>query len=170
MLYRVLSPFLVAPLLLIAVNSSAEVYKVIDKDGKVIYTDQKPAANGGEVIEVETDPKANTMDPIPDLKQKQQERQAEREEKKKAYKERYKAWKEKYDSAKKALAKAEKALREVEPGEEDFIGYRTASGGFAARPSEEYLRRVEGMEENVKKLRKKLKDLRKRKPKISSTY
>src|ERR1700733_2938822 len=46
---------------LLAFHASAEVlYKLIDKNGKVTYSEEKPKSFDGQVIRIDIDPNANT--------------------------------------------------------------------------------------------------------------
>ena len=142
------------------------VYKVIDKDGNVTYTDTAPTQNDeGEVTTIETDSNVNIMDVTPELKERQTQRKDEFKEKQKERKQRYEEWQQELAAAKAALKAAEEALeagKEVKEG--DFVGYTTRTGGRAARPTSEYVERVENLEKQVKQARENLANVRKQRP------
>ena len=79
-------------------------------------------------------------------------------------------WQADNDAAKAALEQAEKALAAgKDPKEGDFVGITNRYGGSAgARPSEEFLKRVEQLEKDVADARKRLKAVEAKKPVIST--
>jgi len=153
---------------------SAEVYKVIDDNGKVTYTDKPPHNTPKEQIEaVEKNdeniiPSLETVaenDPEWIREQRQlREQQAQKAELDQLQKknEQIKQWKTDYAGAKAALKKAKRAFKEGNAiADGDYVG--NAGGG--ARPSSSYLQRVASLEADLLKAQKGLKKLKKNKPK-----
>lgn len=158
-----------------SIAASAEIYRVVDKDGKVTYTDQPPKNGNAENIqqEVEEAVERNSAQSLetqrenePDwVKRAREEREQQKVEKQKQqddYADRKKAWNEALKQAKQNLKDAKQAQEKgKEAIEGDFIG--KAGGG--ARPSEQYFNRQKTLAENVESAEKALKQVRKEKPK-----
>ena len=58
---RLLSQLALAAGLCIGLAQAQTLYKLIDKNGKVTYSESKPDAFDGQVVRIEVDSKANTM-------------------------------------------------------------------------------------------------------------
>ena len=159
---------------IISLNSPAyaEIYRVVDKQGNVTYTDQPPTDNQHQITQpiIKSDEEANITDSpeaIADshpewLKEARKKRQLEKKEQQEKLAEtkfqQRKQWNTDIKLAKTAVAKAEQALiagNIVSDG--DFVG--KAGGG--ARPSVEYLQRVQRLELELKDAKKALKTFKK---------
>ncbi len=159
---------LLAALLSLAMTSHAQVYKIVDDEGNVTYTDQ-PAPGSEQVEEVAPADEANIVDSpetvegrTPDwIKAKREERAQAQEEAREAHGEALERWREQVDAAEEALARAEDELAEGRALREgDYVG--NAGGG--ARPSADYLQRVRMLEQQVEDAREALKAIRRDKP------
>lgn len=156
---------------------NAEVYKVIDSNGKVIYTDKPPQNIPEEQVEQLEAIKKDDANIIasPETvagndpewireQRKLREQQAEEAQLNQLEKknEQIKQWKEDYIAAKVALKEAKQAQKEgVEIADGDYVG--NAGGG--ARPSSSYLQRVAGLKADLLNAKKELKRLKRNKPK-----
>ena len=146
------------------------VYKITDPDGKVRYSDTKPETPGNaKVEEVKLPEKGNTINTDANMQQWLQQKETEEQRVARRQADTLEEWQQQYDAAKAALDAAEEALEEgKEPQEGDFVGIANRFGGSAgARPSEEYLERVNGLEEAVQSAREHLSDIEAQKPDIS---
>lgn len=162
---RLLRPL---PLLLLAglsvslsLNTQAQtVYKITDPDGKVRYSDTRPAESSGRKIEERATPDANQniLNTDPALREWIEQRQQERQESARSNRD---AWEQEYQAAKAQLEAAEKALEEGQVLQEgDMVGNR--HGG--ARPSEEFNERVEQLQEAARQARANLDAVNARRP------
>ena len=151
----------------LAPAASAQVYRIVDDEGNVTYTDTPPA--GVESEEVAPADEANIVDSpdtveerTPDWIKANREERAEAEEAaREAHAEKLDRWRDQVDAAEDALAKAEDELAEGrELREGDYVG--NAGGG--ARPSADYLQRVRMLEQQVEDAREALKSIRRDKP------
>lgn len=160
--------------LLAAPLAAAETYRVVDKDGNVTFTDQPQAADGESVEQLPDTSEDQNITPSPEtlaeqhpqwLKDAQEKREAEEaeqaEQRLSEKKQRKAQWREDYKAAKARLKEAELALEDGKvPGEGDFIGI--VGGG--ARPSSDYLLRLEALEKEVADAKRDLKKLKRNKP------
>ena len=146
-------PLLVALVVALALPASAQtLYKLIDKNGKVTYSETAPKFFDGQVIRIDIDPNANTMTmpkaPVEKAGERGGEPPRARTQKtgdgKKAPLDPEGA-KERLEEAKNALAEARDNPRE---GEISFMG--KAGGGSRPVLSEAYLQRLERLELAVK--------------------
>jgi uncharacterized protein DUF4124 len=136
------------------------LYKLIDKNGKVTYSEEKPKNFDGQVIRIDVDPKANTMTlPKPEAAKKGDESAstvkrttAPRNTAKADAEARVEQARAKYESAQKAF----EAARD-NPGADDvqFIGNK--GGGTRAVPSDEYQQKLAQLEKAVKDAEEELK-------------
>lgn len=168
--------FLFGLALLFTQTTQAEIYRVVDEDGNVSYTDQPRPDEASEASSVEVDDDSNVSDSPKTIQDKEPAwvREAREERERNARKDDdeeeeelddYEQWKLDVKEARKAVREAKQNLEEGrEPGEGDYVGYRSASGGSGARPSSEYLERVENLEKNVQQAERKLKKLLRNKP------
>ena len=125
------------------------LYKLIDKNGKVTYSESPPKEFDGKVIRMDIDPKANTAT-LPKAAAGASQSQSSSPTSSSG-EDRVKAARDKLDAAKKALQDAID-----NPGEGDVQRVGT-KGGFARPvPSEDYQKRLAGLEENVKKAEQEL--------------
>ena len=154
---------------------NAEIYRVVDADGKVTFTDQPPA-NSNDIIETvaDTDPQQNITPSPKSLAEKHPEWLKEAQEKRaQAAKHKLQVqqsqlqqsrqqWKRELKAAKANVKEAELML-EIgrEPTEGDFVG--NAGGG--ARPSSDYLKRLTLLENNLADANRKLLKIKRSKPK-----
>ena len=132
------------------------LYKLIDKNGKVTYSETAPKDFPGQVIRIDVDPNRNTAT-LPKLKEA--ETQPSREATGKDVRTRGSppsdapsesgeagsSAKEKLEAAKKALADAQQ-----NPGEGDLTWIGNKGGGARPIPSEGYAARLEALERQVK--------------------
>lgn len=160
---RLLRPL---PLLLLAtltasLNTQAQaIYKITDPDGKVRYSDTRPAERSGQKIEERAAPDSNQniLNADPALRDWASQRQQERLD---AARSSHATWEQEYQAAKAQLDAAEKALEEGQVLQEgDMIGNR--HGG--ARPSEEFNERVEQLQEAARQARENLDAVNARRP------
>jgi hypothetical protein len=153
---------------------SAEVYKIIDDNGDITYTDKPPHNSSEKQVETVGNSGPNIM-PSPEtvaendpewvreqhmLREKQASK--DRLEQQQKTNDLIKQWQQNYASAKVSLKKTKQALAEgKEIGDGDYVG--NAGGG--ARPSNNYLERVAGLKADLLKAEKELKRLKHNKPK-----
>ena len=172
MLFTSIIAFMLTTMLTTTVN--AEIYRVVDADGKVTFTDQPPA-NSNDLIETvaDTDPQQN-ITPSPEslaekhpewLKEAQEKRaQAEKHKQRvqQSQQQSRQEWKRELNAAKANVKEAELML-EIgrEPTEGDFVG--NAGGG--ARPSSDYLKRLSFLEKNLADANRQLLKVQRSKPK-----
>lgn len=172
---------LLATSLSIAISATvqAETYRIVDEQGRVTYTDQPPPnassdTNSSSVEKLPDNTENQNITPSLDalaedhpewLKEAHEQRAAEakaaREAKQLELGEKRKEWREQFKAAKAAVKSAEIAF-EVgkEPGEGDFVG--NAGGG--ARPSSDYLMRLETLEKDLADAKRDLRRVKKSKP------
>ena len=151
----------------------AEIYRVIDADGNISFTDKPPVTNQGgssEAVSIDASTQ-NTSLSRDAIKQEQpewlldaQQQRREQEAAKRAAqpsKTQVKDWKKSLRDAKQALRDAERA-RElgVIAAEGDYIG--KAGGGV--RPSQQYFQKFRALEQNVLDAQKKIDALKKAGP------
>ena len=115
------------------------LYKLIDKNGKVTYSEKAPKDYDGKVIRIDVDPNANTATLPKAAKQApaaaagaaapSAARQAE----------------ERLETARKALADAQD-----HPAEEDMRWVGNVGGGVRRVPTEAYARKLEALQQAVK--------------------
>lgn len=176
MWHLLFKPFTALLLLsLTTLPSTAEVYRVTDQDGNVEFTDQPtPAAPADNVQAVEIDDANSSLSPEA-IEENQSEwlKKALEEREKKAQaegqaaqnetpKDELDAWKAELKAAKQALKEAKKAQKEgITASEGDFIG--KAGGGV--RPSEQYFKKLEALDQNVLDAKERLKQIKKSRPK-----
>jgi hypothetical protein len=130
-------------LLAIAIPAGAQtLYKLIDKDGKVTYVETPPKDYDGKVIRLEIDPKANTATlPKGSVLREESEaakRSASRDDQVKAARLRV-------ETARKALGDARD-----HPGEGDLARMGKKGGGTRPVPTEDYQRRLEKLEAELR--------------------
>ena len=121
------------------------LYKLIDKNGKVTYSEKPPKDFDGQVIRLDIDPKANTATlpkptgPLVDPARGKSD-------------DRVSAAKDKLEAAKKAYQKAVD-----NPGEGDVTFMGNKGGGTRPVQSEEYAKRLSALEQAVKDAEEELK-------------
>ncbi len=162
--------------MLLSLSVQAEIYKVIDKDGNVKYTDKKPHSEDQKdsVSVVEDTKQKNVTDSKKTIEENQPEwlKQSIKvhEEKTKtqkqyidAYNKRVAEWQK---DVLKARLKLKKAIADKKNGitveEGDYIG--NASGGVT--PSEQYLKKLKALDTNAKNAQQELIKLLNQKPKL----
>ena len=125
------------------------LYKLIDKNGKVTYSEEKPKNFDGQVIPMNIDPNANTAT-LPKPAQAQggeqggRQRNAESARQRDAEARRAQA-QEKLDNAKKAL----QDLKD-NPGPDDMMMVGKVGGGVRNIPTDDYSKRLAQAEQAVK--------------------
>jgi hypothetical protein len=137
------------------------VYKLIDKNGKVTYSEEPPKHFDGQVIRIDIDPNVNkaTLGNAPGergqdgITRAKPDKESARE-REQSHAERLDAAREKLDDARKALADARDNPRE---GDVRFVG--KVGGGARPVPSEEYQNRLAGLERAVKEAEDEVKQL-----------
>ena len=155
--------------------ANAEVYRVVDAEGKITYTDNPPE-NSHDLVEKvpETDPQQN-ITPTPEsllenqpewLKEAQEKRaqatKNKNRDKQIQYQQNKKDWQRSLKTAKANVKKAQLMLDiGSEPTEGDFVG--NAGGG--ARPSSDYLKRLTLLEKNLADAKRHLLQVQRSKPK-----
>jgi hypothetical protein len=136
-----IAPF-AAVVLAIALPASAQtLYKLIGKDGKVTYSEEKPKDFDGQVVPMQINPEANTAT-LPKYQPRAAPSSAPAAKEADAKAE---SPQEKLERAKKALQDAKDNPRE---GDLDRMGIK--GGGTRPVPSEAYLKRLAELEKAVK--------------------
>jgi hypothetical protein len=124
----------------VAAAQTMTLYKLIDKNGKVTYSEEKPKTFDGKVVAIEVDPNRNTAS-LP----KYQDTIRGNPKIEKAKASRVEEMKERVAQRKAALADAL-----GNPGEEDIGRMGTVGGRSRAVPTESYLKRLADLERAVK--------------------
>ena len=123
------------------------LYKLIDKDGKVTYSGEKPKNFDGQVIPMTIDPNANTatlpkgnFGPPTDGIQRAAPKAAAPTKQ------------AQIDQAKDQLEKAKAALQSAKdnPAESDTVILGNKGGGVRMVPTDEYQQRIQQLEDAVK--------------------
>jgi hypothetical protein len=139
---RWISPAVAAALCAVATLAAAQtLYKLIDKNGKVTYSETAPKDFPGQVIRIDINPDANTAT-LPKLPPRDAAPAANSGAR--APDSRGSA-QEKLDAARKALAQARE-----NPGEDDVTWIGNKGGGTRAVPNETYRAKLEKLEADVK--------------------
>jgi hypothetical protein len=132
--------------------SAATLYKLIDKNGKVTYSEEKPKNFDGQVIPMEIDPNANTATlpkPAPPAKGEEGTRSGPRGDgraaQRAALEERIRVAREKVDNARKALEDAK-----ANPGADDITFIGKVGGGARPVPTELYLQKIAQLEKTLR--------------------
>jgi hypothetical protein len=135
-----------------SVVSAETLYKLIDKNGKVTYSGEKPKNFDGQVIRIDIDPNANTATlPKPPPASKGGEEGTRRAPTSFGNPARAAA-EDRVRMAKEKLEAARKTLQDVRdnPGVDDVQFVGKVGGGARPVPSEEYLARLAQLEGAVK--------------------
>jgi hypothetical protein len=128
------------------------LYKLIDKDGKVTYSESPPKQFDGKVIRMDIDPKANTAT-LPKPSADAPKSTAGSPASGGGGGDKVQAAREKLDAARKALKDAQDNPREDEV---QRVGNK---GGFTRPvPTEAYQQRLAALEEAVRKAEEELRD------------
>lgn len=127
------------------------LYKLIDKNGKVTYSEKPPKDFDGKVIRMDIDPNANTAT-LPRAGVRSEPESAKRTPAPVAGASAVEAAREKLESARKALQNARDNPRD---GDIQWIGNK--GGGTRAIESEDFKKRLATLEENVRKAEEELK-------------
>ena len=117
------------------------LYKLIDKNGKVTYSESPPKGFDGKVIRMDIDPNANTAT-MPKGSQLREEGAAAKSA---STDDAVRSARQRVENAKKALADARD-----NPGENDVARMGIKGGGTRPIPTEDYQRRLEKLEKDVK--------------------
>ncbi len=159
---------IVAGTLLAACTSFAEIYKHVDKNGNVTYSDVKPSSKNEKSVTTVA-PDENTVNVFGSDEQAENQRASEdffEKKQKLREKEASKAqalarWRKQLKAAQLELKMAKRARSEGVVAEEgDFVG--VAGGG--ARPSASYFNKLEQLDANVVIAEQKLATIRHQKP------
>lgn len=132
------------------------LYKLIDKNGKVTYSESRPKEFDGQVVPLNIDPNANTATlPKPKAAAPEVRNSDSDGPPRKAGPSRD----ERVQAAKEKLAAAKKALQDATDSskEEDFRWLGTASGGTRRVPTEDHQKRIADLEQRVKDAERDLK-------------
>ena len=124
----------------IAAAQTLTLYKLIDKKGKVTYSEEKPKEFDGKVVVIEVDMGANkaTMPKfVPPARSAVTQRKAQAD---------------KVDGLKERLAQLQAQLEEAinRPGDEDIQRIGIVGGRTRPVPTEEYLKRLADLEAKIK--------------------
>lgn len=139
-----------AALALMALPAAGEtLYKLIAPDGKVTYSQEPPKNFDGKVIKLEIDPNANTAEgrKVPPKESPKQKSNLEviQSNPNAAHDDKIEAAKEKLQAARQAFEEARD-----NPGPDDVQRIGNAKGGARPVPSEEYVKRLEKLEGQMK--------------------
>ena len=127
----------------LAAAHAQTLYKLIDKNGKVTYSERapKPGEFDGQVIRIDINPKANTAT-LPQAAGRNAGQEAAQAERAATS---TKVAREKLESARKALAQAQE-----NPGEGEVSWIGNKGGGTRSVPSDSYRARLDKLEADVK--------------------
>ena len=117
------------------------LYKLVDKNGKVTYSESPPKDFDGKVIRLDIDPNANTAT-MPKGSALREEGAAAKNA---SADDAVRSARQRVENAKKALADARE-----NPGEGDVTRIGNKGGGTRPQPSEDYQRRLEKLEKDLK--------------------
>jgi len=122
--------FVAAPCIL-----AQTLYKLIDKDGKITYSEERPKNFDGQVIPMNIDPKANTAT-LP----------------KASFAPKPKPSPQQFDEAQDRLDKAKLALQNAKanPSAEEKMMVGKVGGGVRYVESEDYQKKISQLEQDVK--------------------
>ena len=129
---------------------AAPLYKLIDKNGKITYSEEAPKDFDGQVIRLDIDPNANTaVLPKPTPVTETAARKREAAEKKDQH----------LEDLKTRLDEARKKLQDARdnPGPEDLDRVGTKSGFTRGVPTEAYEKKLAKLQEDVKDAEQELK-------------
>jgi hypothetical protein len=123
------------------------LYKLIDKNGKVTYSEKPPKDFEGKVIRMDIDPNANTAT-LPKLPPPATDKPASNSDSPRAEAPK----KESIEDKRARLEAAKSALQNARdnPGEGDVTWIGNAGGGTRAIPSEDFQKRLSRLEAEVK--------------------
>ena len=144
-----------ALMLLLPVGVAAQtVYKLIDPNGKVTYSEEPPKNFDGKVIRIDIDPNANraTLNPRDDHDRSRPEA---REVRVKREREAQATRSAKLEEARARVAAAQQALDDARdnPGPDDVRRVGNVGGGARPVPTEQYQQRLDGLEKALKQAR-----------------
>jgi uncharacterized protein DUF4124 len=126
------------------------VYKLVDKNGKVTYSEEEPKHFDGQVIRIDVNPNANTaILPKPSaVTESESKRRAATAKKEQAV-----------EDLQKRLDEARAALKNAQdnPGDQDMDRIGTKNGFTRAVPTEAYQKKLAKLEDEVKKAEEDLK-------------
>jgi hypothetical protein len=127
----------------LAAAQAQTLYKLIDKNGKVTYSESapKPGEFDGQVIRIDINPKANTAT-LPQSAGRNAGQEAGEAQRAATN---TKVAREKLEAAKKALAQAQE-----NPGEGEVSWIGNKGGGTRSVPSDSYRARLDKLEADVK--------------------
>jgi hypothetical protein len=147
---RSLTLALAAAALAVAANAAAQtLYKLIDKNGKVTYSEKPPKDFDGKVVPMNIDPNANTATlpkptgPLLRPEARPEAREAERAN---------------VQAARDKVAAARKALQDARdnPAEGEIERVGKAGGGTRPVESEGYQKRLADLQENLRRAEEEL--------------
>jgi hypothetical protein len=144
-----LKPLLAALAVVFASDAAAQtLYKLIDKNGKVTYSEEQPKSFDGQVIRIDIDPNANTATlpkpPKPPAPKKGALPASDGKSAAVSAQERVRAAREKVDAARRALQEARD-----NPGAEDVQFLGKVGGGSRSVPSQAYEEKLARLEKAV---------------------
>ena len=135
------------------------VYKLIDKNGKITYSEEKPKNFDGQVIRIDIDPNANTATlPKAPAETDLEGRTRARLDREKA--DAAKKNKASIDDLQQRLDDARKALKEAQdhPSDDEIQYFGNKSGGVRAVPTEQYQQKLAKLTDDVKRAEDALRD------------
>jgi hypothetical protein len=151
---RIVAQFvLVAAAALLASQASAEVlYKLIDKNGKVTYSEEKPKNFDGQVIRLDIDPNANTAT-MPRPAAGANSGEPAGPPKRKASNAKKPSTEERVAAARERLENAQRALQDARdhPGESDTQIFGNKGGGVRMVPTDAYQSKLDKLDQAVKR-------------------
>jgi|SRR5688572_2968594 len=142
---KVLIPLATAILVMAHPAAAQTLYKLIDKNGKVTYSDTPPKDFDGKVVPVEVDTKRNSATILPPGTATQQVISPDKAKSADNADARLKQAQARLEAARKDLAFARDNPRD---GEVERIG--NVGGGARPVPTEAYERRIAGLEQAVR--------------------
>ena len=168
--------FILAFALSLSTNIAATdaVYRVVNEDGSVSYTDTPPtSATADNVSTLTIDQNTNVSESLktiddksPDwIKASREQRDKQKKMERDQSADALDQWQKRLKLAKDAVKKAEKDLERGKTVREgDFIGYGATSGAARARPSAEYIERIETLERTLNDANETLRTVKKERP------
>jgi hypothetical protein len=152
--------FALAAMLAAPPATAQTVYKLIDRNGKVTYSEEPPKSFDGKVIRIDIDPNANRASlgtgPKVDPGQPKEKAEAKAKAEAASREERLERAKQKLEAARKALDDAKQ-----NPGEGDVRWLGNVGGGARQVPTEAYQQRLANLEHAVKEAEDEVQSLEK---------
>jgi hypothetical protein len=127
------------------------IYKLIDKNGKVTYSEKPPKEFDGRVIRIDVDPNANTAT-FPKANARGEGARSETEGERIIRRKPDTGQEDRVTAARARLQAAEKAMTDARDTatDDDYMVIRNAGGGVRRVPNEQMSARLAGLEKAVK--------------------